>query len=72
MQLFLLLHIASPLFLPFSKTGCLYLTQAGLDPATKIREWRIFPGREVPQRKELALTPGTVGSWIFCLSSDKH
>lgn len=29
LQLFLLLHIASPLFLQFSKTGCFYLSQAG-------------------------------------------
>lgn len=57
------------LFLQFSKTGCLYLSEAGLDPAIKIREWRVFPGREAPQRKELALIPGTVGRWIFCLSS---
>lgn len=69
LQLFLLLHIASPLFLQFSKTGCFHLSQAGLDPAIKIGEWRMFPGREAPQRKEVALTPGTVGSWIFCLSS---
>lgn len=72
LQLFLLLHIASPQFLPYSKTGCLYLSQAGLDPAIEMRKWRMFPGREAPQRKELALTPGTVGSWIFCLSPDKH